>query len=48
MEAARSRPPSPGAKLIVMGINGQKFAVDIMPIREIRGWTPSPQQASAA
>jgi purine-binding chemotaxis protein CheW len=30
-----------GHELIVVEISGQKFAIDIMSVREIRGWTAS-------
>jgi purine-binding chemotaxis protein CheW len=32
---------SPGCELIVVEIAGQQFAIDIMSVREIRGWTTS-------
>lgn len=32
---------SAGRELIVVEITGQKFAIDIMSVREIRGWTAS-------
>jgi len=35
--------PATGGKLIVVEIHGQKFAIDVMAVREIRGWTPSTQ-----
>jgi purine-binding chemotaxis protein CheW len=31
--------PAPGAELISVRIHGQAFAIDIMAVREIRGWT---------
>ncbi len=31
----------PGSKLIIVEIGEQKFAMDIMAVREIRGWTAS-------
>lgn len=30
-----------GGELIVVEVNGQRFAVDIMQVREIRGWSVS-------
>lgn len=33
--------PSPGAELISVRIRDQQFAIDIMQVREIRGWTTS-------
>ncbi len=33
--------PAPGSKLIIVEIGGQQFAMDIMVVREIRGWTAS-------
>lgn len=39
MEAAASRIPSPGAELISVRIGEQAYAIDIMAVREIRGWT---------
>ena len=32
---------SAGHELIIVEINGQRFAIDIMSVREIRGWTAS-------
>lgn len=32
---------APGCELIVVEIAGQQFAIDIMSVREIRGWTAS-------
>ena len=34
-----SRIPSPGAELISVRIGDQAYAIDIMAVREIRGWT---------
>ncbi|MBS0363355.1 MAG: chemotaxis protein CheW [Proteobacteria bacterium] len=31
----------PGRELIVVEIGGQRFAIDIMSVREIRGWSAS-------
>jgi purine-binding chemotaxis protein CheW len=31
--------PAPGAELISVRVHGQAFAIDIMAVREIRGWT---------
>ena len=39
MDAAASRIPSPGAELISVRIGEQAYAIDIMAVREIRGWT---------
>lgn len=33
--------PAVGAELVTVAIGGQHFAVDIMVVREIRGWTTS-------
>lgn len=33
--------PSVGSELVTVAIGGQHFAVDIMAVREIRGWTAS-------
>lgn len=33
--------PAAGAELITVRIGGQQFAIDIMSVREIRGWAPS-------
>ena len=32
---------TPGHELIVVEIQGQRFAIDIMSVREIRGWSPT-------
>ena len=34
-----SRVPQPGAELISVRIGDQSYAIDIMAVREIRGWT---------
>ncbi len=34
-----SRIPKPGAELISVRIGDQSYAIDIMAVREIRGWT---------
>ncbi len=34
-----SRIPAPGAELISVRIGDQAYAIDIMAVREIRGWT---------
>lgn len=34
-----TRIPSPGAELISVRIGDQAYAIDIMAVREIRGWT---------
>ena len=39
MDAAALRIPSPGAELISVRIGEQAYAIDIMAVREIRGWT---------
>ena len=39
MEVSTSRIPSPGAELISVRIGDQAYAIDIMAVREIRGWT---------
>ncbi|HEX7758254.1 MAG TPA: chemotaxis protein CheW [Caulobacteraceae bacterium] len=37
-----SRPlPVTGAELVTVSIGGQQFAIDIMSVREIRGWSRS-------
>jgi len=33
--------PAVGAELVTVAIGGQQFAIDIMMVREIRGWTAS-------
>jgi purine-binding chemotaxis protein CheW len=33
--------PTPGHELIIVEIGSQKFAIDIMSVREIRGWCAS-------
>ena len=33
--------PAPGAELISVSIGGQLYAIDIMQVREIRGWNAS-------
>ncbi|ESR25160.1 chemotaxis protein CheW [Lutibaculum baratangense] len=41
--------PQAGAELIAVSLGAQKFAIDIMSVREIRGWTtstPLPQAPS--
>ena len=43
---AQTRIPSPGAELISVRIGEQAYAIDIMAVREIRGWsaaTPLPR-----
>ena len=39
MDVSSSRIPSPGAELISVRIGEQAYAIDIMAVREIRGWT---------
>lgn len=39
MEPAALRVPAPGAELISVRIGDQAYAIDIMAVREIRGWT---------
>lgn len=41
MEPSQPGFPPLGSELIMVQIGDQKFAIDIMSIREIRGWTPS-------
>ncbi len=36
-----ANPPSPVRELIAFRIGDQEFCVDIMQVREIRGWTPA-------
>ena len=46
---AQTRIPSPGAELISVRIGEQAYAIDIMAVREIRGWsaaTPLPHAPS--
>ena len=46
---AQTRIPSPGAELISVRIAEQAYAIDIMAVREIRGWsaaTPLPHAPS--
>jgi purine-binding chemotaxis protein CheW len=45
MTASQSNQPAKGRELISFSIGGQQFCVDIMAVREIRGWsqaTPLP------
>ncbi|WP_309643174.1 chemotaxis protein CheW [Phenylobacterium sp.] len=39
MDISTSRIPLPGAELISVRIGDQAYAIDIMAVREIRGWT---------
>ena len=39
MDVSSSRMPSSGAELISVRIGDQAYAIDIMAVREIRGWT---------
>ncbi len=39
MDVSSSRIPLPGAELISVRIGEQAYAIDIMAVREIRGWT---------
>ncbi len=39
--------PKTGAELIAVAIGEQQFAIDIMSVREIRGWTKSTPLAQA-
>ncbi|HEX5377261.1 MAG TPA: chemotaxis protein CheW [Phenylobacterium sp.] len=41
MTVSQTRFPPVGAELIMVQIGDQQFAIDIMSVREIRGWTPS-------
>jgi purine-binding chemotaxis protein CheW len=41
MAAHQDKLPSMGAELLMVRICDQKFAIDIMSVREIRGWVPS-------
>ena len=33
--------PAAGGQLITVQVKGQRFALNVMAVREIRGWTPS-------
>jgi purine-binding chemotaxis protein CheW len=41
MPSAPTKFPPVGAELIMVQIGDQQFAIDIMSVREIRGWAPS-------
>ncbi|MDO8378748.1 chemotaxis protein CheW [Phenylobacterium sp.] len=41
MSAPQTRLPAVGAELIMVQIGDQQFAIDIMSVREIRGWASS-------
>lgn len=41
MAAGRAKLPEVGAELITVRIGDTQFAIDIMSVREIRGWAPS-------
>jgi purine-binding chemotaxis protein CheW len=41
MTNSQNRLPAIGAELLMVRICEQKFAIDIMSVREIRGWVPS-------
>lgn len=41
MTVAEQKLPAAGSELVTVAIGGQHFAVDIMAVREIRGWTAS-------
>lgn len=41
MTASQTQFPPVGAELIMVQIGAQQFAIDIMSVREIRGWAPS-------
>ncbi|MFN3522751.1 MAG: chemotaxis protein CheW [Phenylobacterium sp.] len=41
MAGSEAALPAAGAELVTVAICGQHFAVDIMAVREIRGWTTS-------
>jgi len=41
MDLMQTALPSVGAELIAVRVGGQQFAIDIMSVREIRGWTTS-------
>ena len=41
MDQSDIRLPATGAELIAVRIGDQQFAIDIMSVREIRGWTAS-------
>jgi purine-binding chemotaxis protein CheW len=39
--------PQPGSKLVTVSLGAQLFSIDIMSVREIRGWTASTPLAHA-
>jgi purine-binding chemotaxis protein CheW len=41
MLAEQSRAGGAQRELVLIGVGGQTFAIDIMALREIRGWTPT-------
>ncbi|WP_374569820.1 chemotaxis protein CheW [Phenylobacterium sp.] len=41
MAAPEHALPAIGSELVTVAIGGQQFAIDIMVVREIRGWTTS-------
>jgi purine-binding chemotaxis protein CheW len=41
MSAPQTQFPPVGSELIMVQIGDQQFAIDIMSVREIRGWAPS-------
>lgn len=41
MHEPQSLMPGVGSELIVVRVGGQQFAIDVMSVREIRGWTTS-------
>jgi len=38
--AAPAAPPAAGARVVAVRLGRQEFALDIMSVREIRGWSP--------
>jgi len=42
------KPPQPGDELVTVAVGPQQFAIDIMSVREIRGWTQSTPLPNAA
>lgn len=41
MLAGQTRTGGAQRELVLIGVGGQTFAIDIMALREIRGWTPT-------
>ncbi len=48
MAATPPNAPQPGDELVTVAVGAQQFALDIMSVREIRGWTQSTPLPNAA